>query len=153
MAYIKRRVLKDVDRFMRGGTLFEAAVHKAGMKSPDTFRGWGKKPQKFSRFWHVRFARVVEVLKGYAETMRNAGAEDALMKGIIEDRNPTLIMFYLMNKKPEVYRDRRAIVNNTNVFNAQADPEKALMRALPDKDLDDLSARIIERRKDAAVEA
>ncbi len=58
-------------------------------------------------------------------------------------------MFYLMNKFPDEFQDKRALVNNTNIIKVdnKVEAEQKYLQSLPDKDLDDLVNGIAERRK------
>ena len=59
-------------------------------------------------------------------------------------------MFYMMNHFPDEFQDRRALVNNTNILNV---PDKAyeaetkFLKTMAEKDLNDLVARLVERKQ------
>ncbi len=59
-------------------------------------------------------------------------------------------IFFMMNHFPSEYQDKRAIVNNTNILNV---PDKAyeaetkFLKTMAEKDLNDLVARLVERKQ------
>jgi hypothetical protein len=61
---------------------------------------------------------------------------------------PSEYLFYMMNKYPAEFQDRRALFNNTNLVNVKVgDAQEKYIQSLPEKDLNDFINGIAERRK------
>ena len=98
-------------RQIRNGSHILHACKIAGMNS-STFYRWRKK--------HPRMADLCEALIA----VRVNVVEDALYQACVEDRNISAIIFFLTNRAGEKWADRRALVNNTNIFNAKGEAAK-----------------------------
>jgi hypothetical protein len=75
-------------------------------------------------FWNIRQknARIEALAKRLIES-RIQTVEDSLFQACI-DKNVTAIIFFLTNRAGDRWADRRALVNNTNVFNAKGEAAK-----------------------------
>lgn len=98
-------------RQLRQGSAILVACKAAGM-APSTFYRWRKK--------NPRMAELADALVA----VRINVVEDALYQACIQDRNISAIIFFLTNRASEKWADRRAVVNNTNVFNAKGEAAK-----------------------------
>jgi len=72
--------------------------------------------------WRKKDARLAELTDGLILS-RIQTVEDKLFNQCVNG-NMTAIIFFLTNRCPERWSDRRALVNNTNVFNARSESGK-----------------------------
>jgi len=98
-------------RQLRFGSALSVACRQAGIV-PSTFWRWRKK-----------WPRIAELADRLIAS-RIGLVEDALFQACVQDRNMTAIIFFLTNRAGDKWADRRALVNNTNVFNAKAEVPK-----------------------------
>jgi hypothetical protein len=104
--YKKREKIKVVIAALKGGKLLYQALSEAGIKSRNTWFLWERsKP---------RLKALRENAQNLCDAKRVAIAEDALMRAVGEG-NTTALIFFLTNRAPERWADRRALVNNTIV--------------------------------------
>ena len=75
-------------------------------------------------FWNIRQkAPRIEALAQRLIQSRIQTVEDCLFQACI-DKNVSAIIFFLTNRAGDRWADRRALVNNTNVFNAKGEAAK-----------------------------
>jgi hypothetical protein len=141
--YKKSRVLKELRKELEGGARMGVALKRVGVRSADTLSLWRRRPL---------IDRYVDTCVRRGNDRRDDAVEDGFTKKLIEGRgNASDYEFYLTNRRPEQWQKRNVIINNTNVLNNITDPEKALLRSMPEKDIDALSGRLIERRQSSAA--
>ena len=102
-------------------------------------------------FWKWRKAepRIAALCEAIMES-RIQMVEDALFTACLE-RNMTGIIFFLTNRHHEKWQDRRALVNNTNIFSAKIEGDKDGQANTIDatfKRIDDLRASLIPPSND-----
>ena len=98
-------------RQLRKGSAILKACEVAGM-APSTFYRWRKKNPRMSDLCDAIIGVRINVV------------EDALFMAATVDRNISAIIFFLTNRAGDKWADRRALVNNTNVFNAKNEVPK-----------------------------
>lgn len=104
--YIKSKVLKALRGELEGGTQLLVAQKRVGLRSTYTLHSWRKK-------W-PRVDRYVKACEERCDKKRIVIVEDALAK-LASEGNATAIIFFLTNRCPERWADKRAVVNNTVV--------------------------------------
>lgn len=102
--YIKSKVLKQLRGELENGTQLLVAQRRSGLRSTFTLHSWRKK-------W-PRIDRYVKACEERCDHKRVSIAEDALIKAASEG-NTTAMIFFLTNRCPERWADKRAVVNNT----------------------------------------
>jgi len=158
--YKKRLKIKPVIAFLRAGeSIFDACV-KAKI-SYRTFKRW---QDNNSRLYHL-----VEIAKDDSENKRVKKVEASLYKRALGYKyrevhierdiknpkikiqkivikeltpDPTACMFYLMNRAPERWADKRALVNNTNIIRNIVNP----LSILKDEELDGIITGVTQKR-------
>ena len=108
---LQTRKMLGVLRQLRKGSAILMACHIAGVV-PSTFYRWRKK-----------YPRIAELTESIISS-RISVVEDALFDACTKDRNISAIIFFLTNRAGDKWADRRALVNNTNVFNAKNEVPK-----------------------------
>jgi hypothetical protein len=79
----------------------------------------------YSTFWRWRKkSERLDLLVDAIIAGRIAIVEDSLFMACTVDRNISAIIFFLTNRASEKWADRRALVNNTNIFNAKNEAAK-----------------------------
>lgn len=104
-----RKILAVLRGIAKGNTI-SLACEMAGI-SPTTFWMWRKKWPRISELTESLILSRIQTV------------EDKLFNQCVNG-NMTAIIFFLTNRCPERWADRRALVNNTNVFNARNAPAK-----------------------------
>lgn len=100
--YKKLEKLKLIRRSLEAGKLLGPAIRSAGIKSYSCIEKWRKRRPLIDRY----IAACIEKCEG----KRIDVVEDSLFKSAIEG-NVTAQMFFLMNRKPDRWQDKRAVVN------------------------------------------
>jgi len=131
--YIKRQKIHTILEALKVGNSFRNACKMAGIDA-STFWLWRKKNKRLNSI-------VLAIVDSRIQFV-----EDAVFKAACEG-NTTAMIFFLTNRAPDRWADRRALVNNTNVFAAGQNSEQAFLKQLPDKDLNDLCDGLIQRRQ------
>jgi len=131
--YIKRQKIHIILEALKVGNGFRNACKMAGIDA-STFWLWRKKNR-----------RLDSIVLAITDS-RIQFVEDAVFKAACEG-NMTAMIFFLTNRAPGRWADRRALVNNTNVFAAGQNSEQAFLKQLPDKDLNDFCDGLIQRRQ------
>ena len=152
---IRRKKVRIIISTLREGKYMEQAINAAGYKSRATIYFWRKKPRTFSRFWHLRLGRLIEASMNMADGKRTDAVESAFFRRLIDGTAGSAeYFFYLCNRAGDRWKNQTAIANalvrvenNVNA-NVQINHEQEFIKSLPEKDLDDLCDRLIERRKD-----
>lgn len=108
---VQTKRMLGVLRQLRKGSHILKACESVGM-APSTFYRWRQK--------NPRMAELTESLVIGSIT----AVEDALYQACVQDRNISAIIFFLTNRADDRWKDRRALVNNTNVFNAKNEAPK-----------------------------
>ena len=101
--YKKSEKLKLIRRELEAGNNLAVAIRRAGMRSYTTIEKWRKKRPLIDRYLSACIDRK--------DTRRINTVEDALFKSAIEG-NTTAQIFFLTNRAPDKWKDRRAVVNN-----------------------------------------
>lgn len=152
--YKKRLKIKPVIAFLRAGESIFDACTKSKV-SYRTFKRW--------QDTNPRLFNLVEIAKDDSENKRIKKVETSLYKRAIGYKyrevhierdiqnpkikiqkivikelapDPTAAMFFLMNRAPERWADKRALVNNTNIIKNIVNP----LGKLPDEELDGIIA-------------
>jgi hypothetical protein len=136
--YRKRPKIHTVIKAIREGQTLQSALRIGGIRSSSTWWTWEKNP---------RLKRLRNAAEEAANSFRNDNAENALLRcavggarvgrkrSFFEDGkikteqefysapNPVALIFYLTNRAPEKWRDKRAVVNNMNVNNVRVDSD------------------------------
>lgn len=102
--HIKSKVLKALRAEMENGTQLLVAERRAGLRSTQTLHKWRKTWPRIDRYVQACFERC--------ERKRTGIVEDALLKAASEG-NTTAMIFWLTNRAPDRWADKRAVVNNT----------------------------------------
>ena len=124
-----RRMLAVLRGIAKGNTI-SLACEKAGITAM-TFWNWRKK--------HPRIAALTDGII----MSRVQNVEDSLFESCVKG-NVIAIIFFLTNRCPERWSDRRALVNNTNIYNARSMPAKDE----PEETVEQILARIDKMRED-----
>lgn len=78
-----------------------------------------------STFWRFRQKHPrIQALTDSLVSSRIQVVEDALFTAATVDRNMTAIIFFLTNRAGDKWADKRALVNNTNVFSPKTEVAK-----------------------------
>ena len=101
--YIKRQKIKIILKCLRGGKTIEESCKAAGIS---TFTLWN-----WRKHWEKLDKAVRNAIDGCIQIV-----EDSLFKAA-RDGNMTAIIFFLTNRYPEKWADKRAIINN-KILNA-----------------------------------
>lgn len=104
-----RKMLAVLRGIAKGNTI-SLACENAGITAT-TFWLWRKKWPRISALTESLIVSKIQTV------------EDKLFNQCVNG-NMTAIIFFLTNRCPERWADRRALVNNTNVFNARNAPAK-----------------------------
>jgi hypothetical protein len=113
------------------GNTISLACEKAGIV-PSTF--W---------LWRKKFPRIANLTDGIIAS-RIQVVEDSLFESCVNG-NVTAMIFFLTNRCPERWADRRALVNNTNVFNAR---NQIPVKDEPEETVEQILAKIDKMRED-----
>lgn len=106
--YKKITILKSIRTSMENGVCLTNSILKAGLRSPQTVENWRNKSSRIDRY--------IEALKSINDNKRNAMVEDAFFKRLMEGSGSAAdYIFYLTNRLPNRWADKRAVVNNTLV--------------------------------------
>jgi hypothetical protein len=106
--YKKRSKIKIVLDCMKAGNDHQTALKKARLSRT----AWWNWEQKDPRLEKLRRAAY-----DHCDLVRATTAENRLFQRIEEDRaTPVEMIFFLTNRLPERWKDKRAVVNNTNVI-------------------------------------
>jgi len=97
-------------RNLKAGTSIALSCEKANV-GRTTFHSWRKK--------EPRLAALAEAIIGSRVEM----VEDALFQACM-DKNITAIIFFLTNRTGDKWADKRALVNNTNIFSPKKEVAK-----------------------------
>ncbi len=157
--YKKRLKIKPVIKLLRAGENVYDACAKSKI-SYRTFKRWQDATPRLSR--------IVELAKEVSESQRIQNVKASLYKRAVGYKyrevtiersisnpkvkvrkivikqlapDPTAAMFYLMNKAPDEWADKRALVNNYNVIKNTVNP----LGALKDEELDGILNGILKR--------
>jgi hypothetical protein len=98
-------------RQLRKGSAILKACEVAGM-APSTFYRWRKKNPRMSDLCDAIIGVRINVV------------EDSLFMAATVDRNISAIIFFLTNRAGDKWADRRALVNNTNIFSPKTEAVK-----------------------------
>lgn len=109
--HIKRKKIKKVIDAIKDGNNLLVAIKRSGI----VISTWYKWEQEVPRLEKVRRAAQER-----CEEFRNKVVEDAFFKRFTDGTAvPVDFIFYLTNRMPERWKDKRAVVNNTNVYAPQ----------------------------------
>lgn len=128
---VRTRQMLAVLRGIASGNTISLACEKAGI-SATTF--W---------LWRKKFPRIATLTDGLI-TSRIQTVEDSLFESCLGG-NVTAMIFFLTNRCPERWADRRALVNNTNVYNARSG---TLPKDEPEQTVEQILAHIDKMRED-----
>jgi hypothetical protein len=103
--YKKSKVLRIIRKEMEQGAALGTAQVRAGLRSPATLDRWRNRPL---------IEKYVTACINRKDSVRIKMVEDSLLKAAI-DGNTTAIIFFLTNRAPDVWADKRAVFNNTIV--------------------------------------
>lgn len=105
--YKKRKKIKLIVKALRTGKLLYQAVSESGISRVTFFR-WMKESE--------RLTALIERARALCDEKRVSMIEDALFRHANEKGNTIDRIFFLTNKAPDRYKDRRALVNNINAI-------------------------------------
>lgn len=88
-----------IENLANGLTIAEAC-RRSGVRSRDTFYSWLVKDKEFAERLEIAKRSRIEIV------------EDALFKKAKEG-HPTAMIFFLTNRDPKRWQDRRSLINNT----------------------------------------
>jgi hypothetical protein len=130
----KLKILKALRVELESGAQLLVSERRAGVKSPQTVQAWRKKSPRIDRYITACINRC--------ENKRVVIVEDALAKAA-QEGNTTAMIFFLTNRCPERWADRRAIVNNTNnnIVKVTVNPVKQFK----DEELDGIISNAFKR--------
>lgn len=112
--HIKRRRIRKLVVSLRAGHQLLDSCQRVGLHVSTVWR-WRKFPRPFSRYWHQRLDLVIERNLERCHVTRIEAVEDALYQRLISGvASPTDYIFWLTNQAPDRWKDRRAVVANTN---------------------------------------
>lgn len=156
--YKKSQKLHLIRKELENGTLLTIAQQKAGLRSSDTLFKWRKKYPRIDRFITAcqsiceekRITKVEDALYkraigySYKETTierSSLNPKVKIRKIVIKEVAPdtTAQIFFLMNKAPDNWADKRALVNNYNVIKNTVNP----LSGFKDEELDGILVGII----------
>jgi hypothetical protein len=125
--YIRRRKIKVITTSLKAGNTRYNACKAAGIT---TMTLW---------YWCRKSARLQNLINLIIDD-RIRIVEDALYQSAVGG-NQTAQIFFLMNRAPERWADKRALVNNYNVIKNTVNP----LGKLADEDLDGIIAGFNKR--------
>lgn len=132
--FVKSQTLRKIREGMQAGKAEYQACKEAGIS------------QKTLWVWANRCPRIERYRKALHERLYNKRVDmvaDANFKSALSG-NVTAQMFFLMNRDPDRWKDKRAVPSLTAT--AAAGIAISPVKALNDKELDDLAQTIIARR-------
>lgn len=104
----KSKVLREIRKYLEEGNLLTIAWQKAGIKSPWTLHSWRKKYSRIDNYIVACLTR--------SDDKRVSAVEDKFYQRLLAgEASEAGYIFFLTNRIPERWKDRRAVVNNTNV--------------------------------------
>jgi len=115
--YIKRRKIKSITTLLKAGNTRYNACKAAGITTM-TLWSWCKNNRRLNLLIHAIVEDRIQLV------------EDALYQSAVGG-NQTAQIFFLMNRAPERWADKRALVNNYNVIKNTVNP----LGKLADEDL------------------
>lgn len=105
----KSKILHDIRQHLTNGCLLSVAIDKAGVKSRQTIQNWRVKSPRIDRY-------IIACMNRSDDKRVSAVEDKAFQRLIAGEANAAEYIFYLTNRRPERWKDRRAVVNNTNVI-------------------------------------
>ncbi|QGH73064.1 MAG: terminase small subunit [Siphoviridae sp. ctCJE6] len=107
--YKKRVVIKKVVQSLRDGNSIMVAVKNSGLRSVVTFWNWRKKSP--------RLDALIKAAEGLCEDRRNKYVEDKFFQRFQDSvATPTDFIFYLTNRMPSRWADKRALAHISPTF-------------------------------------
>lgn len=105
--YIKRKKIKAVIGFLKAGQNLDYSIQKAGIKGRATWYRWEANSPRLANLRR----RAEEV----SCSLRDSMVEDSLLNACTVKKNVLAMIFYLTNRMPDRWKDKRAVATQTNI--------------------------------------
>jgi len=130
--YKKREIIKKIREELKDGNKLAIAISKTALKSKRTFYNWMEA--------NPRLKNLIKRAEELCDDKRNLIVEDKFFDRFLNNiATPTDFIFYLTNRMPERWADRRAVVHSGEIKGKGAETKIFnVINNKSDKEINDL---------------